>query len=313
VAKDNTVYVGWTAKASTQGHASDLYLSASRDGGKSFNAPVKVNDDGKPVVHAIHSLAVSDDGRVYLAWLDERNTSRPPAGKTSGGGQPHMETNREVFFSYSTDGGRTFSANQRLAGEACPCCKTSLAAGPKGEVYVGWRQVLPGDFRHIAVAASQDGGRSFSAPVIVSDDKWVIAGCPVSGPALSVAPDGALRVAWYTAGERGSQGLYWSQSLDGGRTFSERKALAANSAHGTPALLAGGKGSFTAVWGSSEGGAARVVLARVDSAGRVSNTTLADKGELPTAAFAGNQIFIAYVADANDRRGVWVTRANLAA
>jgi hypothetical protein len=67
------------------------------------------------------------------------------------------------------------------------------------------------------------------------------------------------------------------------------------------------------VWGSSEGGAARVVLARVDSAGRVSNTTLADKGELPTAAFAGNQIFIAYVADANDRRGVWVTRANLAA
>ncbi len=39
-----------------EGSANDLYLSVSRDGGKSFDAPVKVNDDRLPAVHGMHSL-----------------------------------------------------------------------------------------------------------------------------------------------------------------------------------------------------------------------------------------------------------------
>src|SRR4051812_5747428 len=60
VAPDGTVYVGWTARfADAQAHGNDLYVSASRDGGRTFEQTVKVNDDGKQVVHGMHSLAVS--------------------------------------------------------------------------------------------------------------------------------------------------------------------------------------------------------------------------------------------------------------
>ncbi len=270
VAPDGAVYVAWTARAGEAVHATTLYLSASRDGGKSFGPPVKVNDDAGVCVHGMHSLAVGRDGRVYLAWLDERNLishgatkhgdgaqkagEQAGAKKTSGG--MHGEQNREVFFAASADGGRTFSRNRLVASEACPCCKTALAVSGEGRVYVGWRQVLPGDFRHIAVASTADGGETFAAPTVVSDDRWELRACPVSGPALAAGDGGALRVLWYTAGEAGRPGLYDSESNDGGRTFGPRRVLKEGNLRGTPLLLAGGGGRPVAVFeGAGESGA----------------------------------------------------------
>lgn len=311
VSADGTIYVGWTARASAaaQGHATDLYLSASHDNGRTFAPPVRVNDDLKPVVHGMHSLAVARDGRIHLAWLDERNMGAPPVDQKADHKQmEHMEHNREVFTAFSTDGGRSFSANRRVAGEACPCCKTSVATAPDGRVYVGWRQVLPGDYRHIAVSSSADGGETYSPPLIVSDDQWVIAGCPVSGPALQATGEGLLRVMWYTAGERGVPGLYWAESSDAGKTFSESRFFAAGQAHGTPLLLADERDNLIAVWENIDGGAARLMAAPLLAAGKES-AQVATSAELPSAAIIGDQLFIGYVASTGERRGVWVLRA----
>lgn len=309
VAADGSVYVGWTARAAGEGHATVLYLSASRDGGRSWLPPVKVNDDEKSGVHGMHSLAVGQDGRIHLAWLDERNLSAPAAQNGADGKKmEHMEQNREVFTAFSTDGGRSFSKNQRIAGEACPCCKTSLALGAEGRVYIGWRQVLPGEYRHIAIASSADGGATFSSPVIVSDDKWLIAGCPVSGPALSVAGDGALSIVWYTEGERGTTGLYGAESRDHGQTFSERKLFAGGQAFGAPHLLVNERGYQMVVWGNADGGTPRVLAAPLVTGGKDS-APLATSAELPSAAMTSGQLFIGYITNANDRRSIWVLRA----
>lgn len=315
VAPDKTVYVGWTARVEAVGHsANDLYLSASRDEGRSFGPPVKVNDDAKPVVHGMHSLSVSTDNRVYLAWLDERNVAPPEGAQQGHQKMEHMESNRELFFAFSTDGGRTFSKNQRLASEACPCCKTAVAAGPNGRVYAGWRQVLPGDFRHIAVASSADGGQTFAPPQIVSDDGWKITGCPVSGPALSVAGDGALRVVWYTAGERGSAGLYWAESRDHGQTFSARQLLADGQVRGNPYLLMDERNNLLAVWESDGEQEPRVLSARLDADGTVTTATpLANNAELPAVATMGEQLFVGYIVSVKDQRSIWITRAKPAA
>ena len=170
-----------------------------------------------PGAHGMHSLAVANDGRIYVAWLDERNIHAPKPSRHAGG--HHMESNRELFVADSIDGGKTFSANRKVAENACPCCKTALAVSPDGTVYASWRQVLPGNFRHIAVASSTDGGAKFSAPVIVSDDKWKLQGCPVSGPSLSADANGTLKVVWYAAGESNAPGLYFAETRDQGRTF----------------------------------------------------------------------------------------------
>ncbi|HEX8561040.1 MAG TPA: sialidase family protein [Pyrinomonadaceae bacterium] len=309
VARDGAVYVGWTARDGRAPRSSTLYLSASLDGGRSFGPPSKVNDDAKPGVHGMHSLAVARDGRVYLAWLDERDIRPKEADPSKAPSHMHTESNRFVYFASSADGGRTFSANRKLADEVCPCCKTSLAVGGDGRVYVGWRQVLPGNFRHIAVAASADGGQTFERPSVVSDDRWEIQGCPVSGPALAAGTDGSVRVLWYTAGEAGKPGLYWSESRDGGRAFSPRRVLSETGGHGTPAVLKGEGGALTAVWEADTGTSPSAMRARLDGAGRVTTAPVVEGGGLPAAAEAAGQLFVAYVGKDAGGHVVWMVKS----
>jgi hypothetical protein len=310
VAPDQTVFVGWTARNNTESDdATDLFLSSSHDMGKSFDAPVKVNDDQRPAVHGMHSLAVGKDGRVFMAWLDERNVTPLPMKDMKmepGVKSHHMESNREVFFASSGDGGRTFSTNQRVAMDACPCCKTALAVGPDMRLYLGWRQVLAGDFRHIAVATSSDGGKVFTKPVIVSDDQWAIAGCPVSGASLAVDANGAVIVCWYSAGKNGTTGLYWTMSRDKGEAFEGRHLLAAGLTRGTPVLIQT-SGAFTGIWQGSESGKEIVSTARLDGSGPASEMfVVANNGELPAATVVPSGIAVAYIVKENEHQGVWL-------
>lgn len=305
VAPDETIYVGWTSREDADAkHTSDIYLSGSRDGGKSFDAPVKVNDDKRPAAHGMHSLAVDAKGRIHLAWLDERNLTKPQSSMKAKGTKAEghrMESNREVYTAFSVDGGRIFSANKRVATDACPCCKTALAVGPEGRVYLSWRQVLPGDFRHIAVSSSSDEGETFSPGVVVSDDRWSIKGCPVSGASLSV-DEGSLRVVWFSAGERGEPGLYESESRDAGLTFSPRQLVSASHTRGTPVLLTG-----VAVWEGDENGQPKVMSAQLaPTATAPTNQIVVAEGQLPAAATSGERLLLAYIGGTGERRSVLV-------
>ena len=300
VAPDNTVFVGWTARIESEsGHATDIYLSSSRDHGQTFSAPVRVNDDTKPAVHGMHSLTLATDGSIYVAWLDERNVAPAPMkdmkmdAKTSG---HHMESNRELFIASSTDGGRSFSKNQRVATDVCPCCKTALATTSDGRLYLSWRQVLPGDFRHIAVASSVDHGQTFTTPLIVSDDQWVLAGCPVSGATLSALEDGSVRVLWYSEGKNGQTGVYSSRTTDNGATFRPRQLIAAGSVRGTPVLISSRDG-LAAIWQSVQNNTGTVLISpRIDDATTPNSSVVVTNAELPAATTNTNRLFVAYIA-----------------
>ena len=304
VAPNGAVYVLWTARVDAgDQHGTDIYLSTSNDGGRSFGTEVKVNDDKATGPHGMHSLAVAKDGRIYAGWLDERNVHAPkPSTKAEG---HHMESNRDVYLAYSTDGGRTFSVNRKVASDACPCCKTALAVSPDGTLYAGWRQVLPGSFRHIAVATSTDGGTNFSTPVIVSDDRWVLQGCPVSGPSLSVdGSSGNLKVVWYAAPEGNAPGVYFAESKDKGRSFSPRQLLAQETVQGTPSLTASAN-RWIALWQTS--GKAETKMRALGSEGAAVSVAL--NAELPAAAFSQDKLFIAYIGKDKEKRSIWLIRA----
>jgi hypothetical protein len=309
VAPDGAVHVLWTARVEAgEKRGTVVYLSSSTDRGQSFTSEVKVNDDDVTeghgqhslvVDHGMHSLAVAADGRIYAAWLDERNVVAPkPSSKGEG---HHMESNRDLYLAYSTDGGRSFSANKKVASEACPCCKTALTVSLDGTVYAGWRQVLPGSFRHIAVAGSTDGGKSFSNPVIVSDDRWVLQGCPVSGPSLSVdRSSGNLKVVWYAAGENSAAGVYFAESKDKGHSFSPRQLLSQETVRGTPVLA----GSI-ALWQTSE--TAETKMRSLGDAG--SALSVAANAELPAGTYVNDKLFVAYIANEKEKRSIWLIRA----
>ena len=307
VAPDGVVYVVWTARvASAEGHSTDIYFSASHDAGRSFAPPVKVNDDTVPNSHGMHSLAVDKSGQIYVAWLDERNIKKeppppPPPAPVNGEKPKHIhpkEPNREAFFSASTDGGKTFSANKKLADEVCPCCDTSILAADDGKVYVSWRQVLPGDFRHIAIAASTDKGANFSAPTVVSDDQWQIAACPVSGASLLSGTDNSLKVLWFTAGKAGPPGLYMTESKDNGKTFAPRTLVSEGLQAGTATLLANGTNKYSVVWGAEN----EKVFLKNDAAAQEMVT-----GELPSATLVSGNLLTSYLKKEDGKRSIWLS------
>jgi len=92
----------------------DVFLLASRDGGRTWAAPVRVNDDPKGSAQMFTWMAVDPvDGSVNIVFHDRRGLSGTMTGLT---------------MARSVDGGRTF-VNHRLPVEPFDCCARSTFLG----------------------------------------------------------------------------------------------------------------------------------------------------------------------------------------
>ena len=233
--------------------AGALRMQHSTDGGATWRGPVTVTDDSTFGSHNFHALHVSGDGVVYVSWLDGRHGASA------------------VYLTRSTDGGRTFEPNRRVSvGEACPCCRTALASGPDGALYLAWRTVMPGNVRDVVVARSSDGGHTWSEAHRVHADDWVFDACPHAGPALAVDSSGALHVSWWT-GKAGTAGVYYAHSTDRGETFSKPVPLGiarqSRPAHVQLAVRPDGR-RIAAVWDDGTLPVSRIVMRVSNDGGR---------------------------------------------
>lgn len=231
VGPDGSVYVAWTNNTIIEGRrfpASNLRFARSDDG-VTFEPALTVNDDagGPPSSHTFHNLLVAPDGTIYVSWLDGRRDEAAPVEVHPAEGGPAVSPavpGPDVRVAASTDGGRTFGPSRVVDMQTCPCCRTAMAVGPDGTLFVAWRKIYEGDVRDIVVARSHDHGATWSEPVRVAPDDWVFPGCPHAGPSLAVDGEGALHVAWYT-GKPDAPGLYHASSSDGGASFGPAHAL----------------------------------------------------------------------------------------
>lgn len=201
---DSTLHIVYvvTKELGKRFPASALRTVSSFDGGVTWSLPVTVTDDTTVFgSHNFHSLHVGSDGTVFVSWLDGRD------GMAS------------TYMASSRDGGRTWSSNSRISTlESCPCCKTAVAGGREGEVFVAWRAVLGDNIRDIVIARSGDFGMTWSEPVRVHEDNWQYGGCPHAGPSIRLDPQGNLHVLWWT-GEKSNGGVFYSVSKDRGSSF----------------------------------------------------------------------------------------------
>lgn len=209
---ERNVYVCWAnERARWKGN---VRFARSTDGGKTFSAAITLNSDGagEPAGHAFQSIAVDRHGRIYVAWIDERNKRKEDRGA-------------EIWLSVSADNGQTFSRDRRAVSDVCECCRTCLQVDEAGNLYLAYRTV-PRDgpmYRDILLARSRDGGKTFSR-TMVSDDRWEIDGCPIAGPSFSLGKTGGLTMVWFMGGGD-RPGLYYAASTDGGKSFSQRRPL----------------------------------------------------------------------------------------
>jgi hypothetical protein len=224
--------------------ASALRFVRSTDKGATWSQPVTVTDDSAFGSHNFHALYAAPDGAVYASWLDGRTGSST------------------VFMTRSTDGGKTWMPNVRVAtSEACPCCRTTMAAGPDGVLYLAWRRVFPGNVREVVVARSADRGTTWSDPVRAQRDGWVYDGCPHAGPSLQVDDRGRVHIAWWS-GKEGAAGVWYAHSDDGAQSFSTPAPLGvaefSRPAHVQLAL--GGQRRLVAAWDDGTLATPRIVV-----------------------------------------------------
>jgi hypothetical protein len=107
-ATNNNVYMLASVQPTGASTGSDVMFARSTNGGQTFSAPRRVNDD--PVNHAkwhwFGTLSVAPNGRIDVVWLDTRNAVN--------------NTNSQLFYSFSLDGGITWSRNTAISNSFNP-------------------------------------------------------------------------------------------------------------------------------------------------------------------------------------------------
>ena len=135
------------------------------------------------------SGSITASSRTTRRWPPRTTTTRAPASRTAW----RWRRSRSCSSRRST----ARLAPRALTGGVCYCCKTAVVATGDA-IYAAWRHVYPGNLRDMAFTMSRDGGRTFSAPLRVSEDQWALEGCPDDGPAMAVDRQNRIHIVWPT-------------------------------------------------------------------------------------------------------------------
>lgn len=225
-----TLYAVWNMRDPKNPMGSHVRFASAGAMNPRWSAAVTLNDDPSPVSHGFQGAGVGPDGTIYVAWLDMREKDDAAVKKGYTGGAA------AVYFTRSTDGGKTWSKNIRIAADVCPCCRIAFGF-VKNRAVVAWRGAETGDMRDIFIASSADRGETWSAPALVARDGWKIKGCPHVGPVFASLSD-QLYIAWYS--EAGAKPAIYVAATRDGQTFAPKRNVAEGTHDPThPYLYAG--------------------------------------------------------------------------
>ncbi|MDP2322475.1 MAG: sialidase family protein, partial [Gammaproteobacteria bacterium] len=200
---------------------------------------------GFSAAHAFGTLLVNGDD-VQAFWIDTRAMSE-------------KDTAGAAWRAVSRDGGETFAPDHAVyANDVCPCCQLSaVMSGDK--VLLSSRMTYPGGFRDSAVGSGSVASNRFEQPVRVGEGQWKIDGCPLKRTAIAAA-DRNVYTAAYTGG-RDPGGVYFSRSVDGGRTFQLATMLHPGAAVSDAPTVAGApNGTVIVAWHGKTGDGRRIYL-----------------------------------------------------
>lgn len=258
-------------------------LQVSFDGGRGWvpTNPVPELPPGADKCYA-PEVGFDADGTLYYLLVGLEGRGNRPMG---------------AYLVTSDDQGRTFSEPRRVLGPRRFQVRMAIdrSLGDGGRIHLVWLRPsadppiggLPAPPNPIMAAHSDDGGRTWSEPVQVSDPDRE----RVVAPALAVGADGAVHVAYYdlkgdARDYRGQEGPVWegtwsvvaTSSADGGRHFApgvvvddgvapaERVMLIFTMP--APALAADRGGRLVAAWQDARHGDVDVLSARSTDGGR---------------------------------------------
>lgn len=227
----------------------EVFFSRSLDGGKIFSPPRPLVDNTASQRFA--ALAVSPKGNLFATWLDKRGVvAAAKVGKTYPGAA--------VAYSWSKDGGASFSPSRIAHDNSCECCRIAVGFNGPEQPVVAFRNVFPGMIRDHAMLSFKDADTPGPLERVAVDD-WHLNGCPHHGPSLSIANTGAYHVVWFTQGSA-HKGLFYARSTDMGAHFSEPMALGNPDHDLTRPYVNSVPGTVVVVWKEFDGETSAVYM-----------------------------------------------------
>jgi hypothetical protein len=187
VAPDGSIYVAWTRQLAKP-YTGEIRFARSDDG-KTFSPPVTVHQDRSEITHAFESMVVAGDGRIVLAWIDKRDSVAAKASKLDYRGAA-------IYFAISSDGGRSFQPERKIADHACECCRIAATVDKTGAPLFMWRHVFEPNERDHALVRIDDQGRPGNV-MRATFDKWRLDGCPHHGPSIVVDAADQRHAVWF--------------------------------------------------------------------------------------------------------------------
>jgi hypothetical protein len=209
--------------------------SVSADGGLTWSAPLKLNDDATAAEHGFVQL-FAWNGEIGGFWLDGRQL----AEWSFDAPDALLGTSLRVA---RLDYSGAVVAREIVDELVCDCCQPDMVMTISGPV-VAYRDRTPEEIRDIVVRRHADG--AWQPPVAVGDDRWHIEGCPVNGPVIAAAGE-RLAVAWFTAAGDLPR-VRFARSSDGGRSFAAALDLDGAGSFGQVGLLLRADGTALASW-----------------------------------------------------------------
>lgn len=146
------------------------------------------NDPGGSYMALNNAWGIAAEGNVvHVAWYDDR------------------DTNTEIYYKRSTDGGANWGADVRLTNTSALSVNPSVAV-LNSSVHIVWQEAQYGEIYYIQ---STDGGLTWGSNIRLTNNS-----SPSSYPSLAVSLT-ALHLVWSDERSGGTE-IYYKRSTDGG-------------------------------------------------------------------------------------------------
>jgi hypothetical protein len=251
-AKGNFVAVAWGATAPDGG--ADIYLAVSRDAGRSFGAPARVNQQPG-------TARVGGELPPRVALGPSATKGDPPMTVVWGAKLPRTA----ILAAHSGDGGRTFERHQILSSETAEGDRGwhALAIGSGGTPHVMWldhrglaaRPASVHDHHGDGADIAQFSGLYHYSMTMSSRDREVGKGvCYCCKLAMAAGRVNELFVAWRHVYPGNIRDIAFAMSSDDGRTFSAPRRVSednwqlAGCPDDGPAMAVAPDGTIHIVW-----------------------------------------------------------------
>ncbi|RAI98432.1 hypothetical protein LX64_04794 [Chitinophaga skermanii] len=188
-------------------YAGKVFYTQSFDNGKTWEAAQPLVTDTASYDQRYFDMALLPNGEVAAVWLDNRK---------------HTTHEGSSLYFATTQGKQGFQGEHAIGETICQCCRTKLLVDAQGAIHVAFRDIVQDTIRDMAHILSTDNGQTFSPPVRISTDNWVVRGCPHTGPTMVQNAKG-LHFAWFTMG--GGEGVFFCSSFTNGNTYTQKENI----------------------------------------------------------------------------------------